>query len=54
LVRDLQYVKANSVTLSDASFNEALTRLVKYSLLEKKDDTYAIPDPITAEAARRF
>lgn len=49
-----RYVKANSVALSDASFNEALTRLVKYSLLEKKDDTYVIPDPITAEAARRF
>jgi len=33
-----RYVKANSVTLSDASFNGALGRLIKYSILEKKGE----------------
>ncbi len=49
-----RYVKANTEVLSDASFNEALGRLVKYSVLEKKDEEYMIPDPITNEAARRL
>jgi len=49
-----RYVKANSVALSDASFNEALGRLIKYSILEKKGEGYMIPDPITNEAAKRL
>lgn len=49
-----RYVKANSVALSDASFNEALGRLIKYSILEKKGEEYMIPDPITNEAAKRL
>lgn len=49
-----RYVKANVDVVSEAAFNEALERLVKYSLLQKRDSEYEIPDPITREAAKRM
>ncbi len=49
-----RYVKGNLDVVSNSSFNDALTRLVKYSFLEKKNDEYEIPDPIIRETAKRI
>lgn len=49
-----RYAKAKMDIVSEAAFNDALNRLVKYSLLRKNDSIYDIPDPITKEAAKRL
>lgn len=50
------FVELNEGHVSESVFNDSLTYLTKYGLVIKNanSDTYAIPDPITAEYAKKL
>ncbi|MEO3993123.1 MAG: ATP-binding protein [Desulfurococcaceae archaeon TW002] len=42
------------IEIDDHNFNALLQRLVKAGLIEKRDEHYAVPDPILATAIRKY
>ncbi|MFI5420350.1 MAG: ATP-binding protein [Nitrososphaerales archaeon] len=50
------FVQLNEGHVSESVFNDSLTQLAKYGIVVKNtsEDTYAIPDPIMAEFAKKL
>ena len=48
------YVTAKTGPITDRRFTDLLTKLVKYSILEKKNNKYKITDPMTQHALKHL